>query len=77
MWSQKHSNLPFFYSKITRSLKRLKRHAQRGVDEALSDGSAAHHCNNIRPRNSSDAITQPADQEPGYSPVDSFLSGSV
>ncbi len=60
-----------------RSLRRAKHHAQRGVDEALSDGSAARHCNSIRPRNSLGAITQRADQEPGCSPLGSFPSGSA
>ncbi len=62
---------------IAYSLRQAKHHAQRGVDEALSDGSAARHCNNIRPRNSLGAITQRGDQGPGCSPVGSFPSGSA
>ena len=66
-----------FYSAIAYLLRRVKHHAQRGVDEARSDGSAARHCNNIRPRNSRGAITQRADQEPGCSQPGSSPSGSV
>jgi hypothetical protein len=73
---KKENRLPF-YSTIAYPLTRMQRHARRGVDEALSDGSDARHCNNIRLRNSPGAIRQREDQEPGCSPLDSFPSGSV
>jgi hypothetical protein len=73
----KESFSNYFYSVIAYSLMRAKHHAQRGVDGALSDGSAVRHCNNIRPRNSFGATAQREDQEHGCSPVGSFPSGSV
>src|SRR4030042_6333917 len=73
---KKENRLPF-YSTIACSLILTQHHARRGIDEALSDGSAAHHCNNIRPRNSPGAITRRGDQESGCYQLGSFLSDSV
>jgi hypothetical protein len=73
---------PVLLDLITKSVPNFlitpsQHHARRGADEALNDGSAAHHCNNIQPRNWPGAITQREDQEPGCFPLGSFPSGSV